>query len=155
MLSPWGLRTSVAPCTRLSRALCATRVHAAVTALVFVVSSLLGMVHEATTRHVRCAEHGELVDAAARPGEPARRTAAVERATDPSVVRDATAPAARDGHEHCSLVSTIRASRIAARPPALQGAPIAISDVATAPPGAVTARATALYRTAPKTSPPA
>jgi hypothetical protein len=136
--------------------LCATRVHAAVTALVFVVSSWLGMVHEATTRHVRCAEHDEQVDVAARPGEPARRTAPVERDADRSaMVRDASSPIALHGHEHCSLVSTLRVSRIATHPPALHAASIAIADVATAPPGVAIARTAALYRTAPKTSPPA
>lgn len=143
MLSPWGLRTSAAH----SRPLRAARVQAALTALMFVVSSWFGMVHEATTRHVQCAEHGELVDA---PSTAARRIA-VSRSV---AVRDASEPAAH-GHEHCSLMSATRASRIAARPPALHGAMIAISsDVAAAPSGGGTARAIDLYRTAPKTSPP-
>jgi hypothetical protein len=121
-------------------------VQAALTALVFVASSWFGMVHEATTCHVRCAEHGELVDAP---------NAGPRRAADPSaLVRDADAPALR-GHDHCSLASALRASRIAARPPALHAALVAVADVAAAPPSAGTARATHLYRTAPKTSPPA
>jgi hypothetical protein len=123
----------------------ATRVQAALTALVFVVSSWFGMVHEATTRHVQCAEHGELVDAPS--------TAAHRQSSRGAAVRDAGEPAAH-GHEHCSLMSATRASRIAARPPTLHSALIAISEVATAPPGGGTARATHLYRTAPKTSPP-
>lgn len=147
MLSPWSLRTSAAPSARLSRLLCATRVQAAFTALVFVVSSWFGMVHEATTRHVQCAEHGELVDA---PSTAPRRAAA----TDHRLALRNSAPAA-GGHEHCSLMSATRASRIAARPPALHSALIAISEVASAPTGGGTARATDLYLTAPKTSPPA
>ena len=126
-----------------SRLLRASRVQAALSALVFVVASWIGMVHEATTRHVQCAEHGELVDA----------PSAAPRREHTAAVRNAGLPAAH-GHEHCSLMSATRASRIASRPPALHSALIAISDVAAVLPSGGTARANALYRTAPKTSPP-
>jgi hypothetical protein len=127
------------------------RVHAALTALAFVLSSLIGMVHEATTKHVRCAEHGELVHAASTT---TTTTAATISADAASAVRDAPA-AAIHGHDHCSLTSTTRDSRVELRPLAVTAARVAISDVATALPRPIAARGARLYRTAPKTSPPA
>jgi hypothetical protein len=124
-----------------------TRVHAALTALVFVLASWIGMVHEATTKHVRCAEHGELMDAATAPARSAPSSA--ER-----VVRDAPGTTTR-GHEHCSLTLTMRDARVDLRPPAIATAPIAIADLAAAAPRDVAAPGDSLYRTAPKTSPPA
>jgi hypothetical protein len=125
------------------------RIQAALTALAFVLSGLIGLVHEATTRHVRCAEHGELMH-----GDPAVATRAVIKAPGlDSTVRDAGPAIHR--HEHCSLTSTTRASRVAVRPPAVVAAPVAISDVATATARAIVSPGDSLYRTAPKTSPPA
>ncbi|HEX4423333.1 MAG TPA: hypothetical protein VH165_35735 [Kofleriaceae bacterium] len=130
----------------------ASRVHAALTALVFVLSGVIGMVHEATTRHVRCEEHGELVDVnvASIANAPAR-SAAAESAD--STLRDA-APAAMHGHEHCSLTGAMRDARAELRTTATVAAPIAIADIATTAPRAIAAPHDALYRTAPKTSPP-
>jgi hypothetical protein len=143
-------------------------VHAALTALVFVLSGVIGMVHESTTRHVRCEEHGELVDAnvasnanapsaastANATSAPAR--AATQAATEAaeSIVRDA-APAAMHGHEHCSLTGAMRDARAELRATATVAAPIAIADIAMTSPRATAVRRDALYRTAPKTSPPA
>jgi hypothetical protein len=126
------------------------RVQAALTALAFVLSSLIGLIHEATTRHVRCAEHGELMhgDAAV-----ASRAMTAEPERD-CTVRGAVA-ATVHRHEHCSLTSTTRASRLVLRPPAVVPAPVAISDVASAAPRVIASRGDSLYRTAPKTSPPA
>jgi hypothetical protein len=115
-------------------------------ALVFVLTSVFGMVHEATTAHARCAAHGELVDidsAAAPVAGPADRTIT-------------TAPALARGHgdEHCLLASAVRASRIAPRPPTLVAAIATIDSIATPPLEPASARASGLYRIAPKTSPP-
>lgn len=71
-----------------------------------------------------------------------------------SVVHNA-AGATIHSHEHCSLTSRTRDSRVELRPPALVPAPLAISDVANAAPHVVASRGDSLYRTAPKTSPPA
>jgi hypothetical protein len=126
------------------------RLQAALTAFAFVVSSLIGLVHEATTKHVRCAEHGELMH-----GDPAQptRTATVAPRRD-SVVRDVAATTPHR-HEHCSLTSTTRDSRVELRGPVVAPAPLAISDVAGAAPRAAALPGDSLYRTAPKTSPPA
>jgi hypothetical protein len=130
------------------------RVQAALTALAFVLSSLIGLIHEATTRHVLCAEHGELMH-----GDPAVASQAANRAMTRAPGRDSTvhdaAAAAMHRHEHCSLTSTTRASRIAIRPPAIVPAPVAISDVADAARRVIASCGDSLYRTAPKTSPPA
>jgi hypothetical protein len=58
-------------------------------------------------------------------------------------------------HEHCSLTSTTRDSRVELRPPAIIPAPLATSDVADTTPRVAAARGDRVYRTAPKTSPPA
>jgi hypothetical protein len=123
-------------------------VQAALTALAFVLASLFGILHEAATAHVRCAEHGELI----------HRDATVA-STDGSAhaqFLDGLRAEAVPGHEHCSLVSATRESRLVPRPPAIASSPVAsaAAPVVTSP-RAVPARAGSLYRTAPKTSPPA
>ena len=124
-----------------------SRVQAALTALAFVLASLIGLVHEATTRHVRCAEHGELIHGnatAANTADPARDT----------VVRELPAAASHD-HEHCSLTSAMRESRVVPRAPVIVPVTVPIGELAVALPRVVAARGGGLFRTAPKTSPPA
>ena len=156
VLSPDGLLVSPDR-SRIGRpgARLTIRVQAALTAFAFVLSSLIGLIHEATTRHVRCAEHGELMHGDAIT---ATRSVAVaprhDRVVAGSAVHDATTTAMH-AHEHCSLTSTTRDSRVELRPPAIVPAPLAISDVADAAPRVVAARGDSVYRTAPKTSPPA
>ncbi|HEY5948772.1 MAG TPA: hypothetical protein VIV40_24950 [Kofleriaceae bacterium] len=123
------------------------RWHAALTALLFVVGSWIGLLHEATTSHVRCAEHGELIH-----GVAAADQAATTQVTNPTV-RDLAPIAPRElGHDHCLLTSAVHSVSIASRVPvvatALTTAPTAIEA-----PLYVVARAD-LFRTAPKTSPP-
>jgi hypothetical protein len=127
------------------------RASAAVVALVFVLTGVLGMAHEATTAHVRCAAHGELVDSdglAAVVVGPARGTLAGTLASAPPLARG-------HGDEHCLLASAVRASRIAPRPPTLIAAIATVDERATPPPARAVPRAAGLYRIAPKTSPPA
>jgi hypothetical protein len=155
----------------------AGRVHAALTALAFVLSSLFGLIHEGTTTHVRCAEHGELIDggpAIASPtsGAPVShaqsvtagvlaRGAAIRSSERRSreVQDDPRAREARDaivthGHEHCAMASAMRESRVVPRTPVVVPAPVAVGQLAAAPPLVAVARNGELYRTAPKTSPP-
>jgi hypothetical protein len=140
-------------------------VQAALTALAFVLSSLFGLIHEATTKHVRCAQHGDMIDSdsaiartarleiPARPATPTRSASAGDR--DLTLrVRDLPGIAVH-GHEHCSLISATRESRVLPHPPAIMPAPVAISRLAASTPRVVVARGNDLYRTAPKTSPPA
>lgn len=125
------------------------RVSAALAAFAFVFASLLGMVHDATTSHVRCAEHGELVDS--------DRLTATSALAGPA--RDTIASAQRSargvGDVHCLLASALRQSRIVPRLPAIAAATVQIAELAPAPPPAARATSTGLYRIAPKTSPPA
>lgn len=132
--------------------------HAALTALAFVLSSLFGLIHEGTTRHVRCAEHGELID-----GGPAVAASSSAVASHARLMRaelergaavrdlDAIAP---HGHEHCALASALRESRVVPRAPVVAPAPVAVGSLERAVATASVAHHRTLYRTAPKTSPP-
>jgi hypothetical protein len=124
------------------------RASAALAALVFVLTSVFGVVHEATTAHARCAAHGELVDI-----DGAGAAAAVAGPADHTM---GTAPALARGHgdEHCLLASAVRASRISPRPPTLVAAIATIAALVTPGPELAAGRAAGLYRIAPKTSPP-
>jgi len=120
------------------------RLHAALTALAFVFASLLGVLHEATTTHVRCAEHGELIDVPAGiAAAPTRDTTATEKASTSS-----------DQDDHCLLASAVRESRIVPRSPVIVPQVAAIGDLVVAGPLVIQPPAKNLYRTAPKTSPP-
>ena len=129
-----------------------SRVHAALTALAFVLASLFGIVHEATTRHVRCAQHGELMDSGAAGVRPERPERGELRA--PAVPAGSGSQVASHGHEHCALDSVTRAARILSSASALVAAPVTVSRLVVAALPPVAARDRALYRTAPKTSPP-
>lgn len=123
------------------------RAQAALTALAFVLASLFGILHEAATSHVRCAQHGELIHRDA--------TVANTEGTGPDVALRDLQVEARPGHEHCALTSTTRESRLVPRPPAMAPAPVAVSRRSATTPRAMPAPGAGLYRTAPKTSPPA
>jgi hypothetical protein len=123
------------------------RVRAALTSLAFLVASLIGMLHEATTVHVRCAAHGELIDGGAvtGPASPPARDALSQSQSQSSVL----------GDDHCLLASAMRESRAVSTSPALVAASITVDDVAMALSAGVQTAAASLYRIAPKTSPPA
>jgi len=128
----------------------AARVHAALLAIAFVLSSLAGLAHESTTRHVQCAEHGEQIHSdalAVSAGTLDARDAA------PAVQRQPAT--AIHGHEHCLMASATRASRIAPTPPSIGATLVASAAPPAILPRADVVRDVALYRTAPKTSPPA
>lgn len=133
--------------TRRHRARSSSRVLAAFLGTLFVLSSLIGLVHEATTSHVRCAEHGELIH-----GDPGTAATATSHAT---IERGHGLGGETRGHEHCELTYSNHDSRCAPRPPVVQTAPAIAFDPAVAPVRVAHARSTILYRTAPKTSPPA
>jgi len=125
------------------------RLSAALAAFAFVFASLLGWVHDATTSHVRCAAHGELVDSDAGPANTA--------VSGP--LRDTLSAAQHSarglGDEHCTLASAVRESRIAPRTPNLLAATVRVAEIAIAARPAARATVTSVYRIAPKTSPPA
>jgi hypothetical protein len=152
VLSPWKLfaadRTYATPGPIARRT--TARFQAALTALVFVVSSLAGLVHEATTRHVQCAEHGEQMHSDA-----VVVTASAPQARDLAPALQRQPATAIHGHEHCLMASATRESRIAPCPPAIAAADVAITQLALTALPTETARDVRLYLTAPKTSPPA
>jgi hypothetical protein len=128
----------------------AGRVHAALIAFVFVLSSLAGLAHEATTRHVQCAEHGEQIHSDAVvvvAGAPVARELAPAVQGQPAT--------AIHGHEHCLIASAIRASRIAPSPPSIGTALVASTAPTAVAPHTEDLRGVRVYLTAPKTSPPA
>jgi len=122
---------------------------AALAAFAFVFAGLLGMVHDATTSHVRCAAHGELVDSDAGPAN----TAVASPQRDTLTAAQHAARGLDD--EHCLLASAIRESRVAPRAQGAIAAAVRVAELATLAPPAVPATAASLYRIAPKTSPPA
>jgi hypothetical protein len=126
------------------------RQHAAAIAVLalFAGGRLAAVAHELLVEHRRCAEHGELVDAAPlttlQPESPAAARAAV---TPGEAV-----PSEHDSHEHCDIVLVHRA-------PALVGTstPTYAKIHAASAPNAAPEKhdaGIARHRLAPKTSPP-
>lgn len=107
---------------------------------------MLSLFHEATTVHVRCAEHGELVHGSVE-------TAQANVAAAFSAIGDLAGGAAQ-GHEHCKLACASRVASI--QPPAFSLIAITTTTYSIEPAvvGVVDSHES-LYRTAPKTSPPA
>lgn len=132
------------------RVIVSSRARAVVTVIAFVLSSWLGAEHDATTMHVRCAQHGELMDS----GAPDTLTVTAAAPARELRVRAAPGDAVR-GHEHCALSAATRASRVVPNPPSLAAARLAVAERAAAVVRVAVARDRARYRTAPKTSPPA
>jgi hypothetical protein len=139
-----GIRRTAAP------AIASSRATAAVALLVFVLSSWLGAKHDATTIHVRCAQHGELMDRGAPLASESRSTASDRERRVHSAPDDAVG-----GHEHCFLSTMIRTPRIVPAPPVLAAAQLAVVASTVVAVHVAIARDRARYRTAPKTSPPA
>ncbi len=116
-------------------------------ASLFLGTNLAGLAHYATTRHVRCLEHHELIHVARAELDPGYLV----------VSRDQAAPASsriEGGHLHCGIISLFRVrmatvtSFVAVRP--------ADPMVAVLPrPGHGDRASVALYLVAPKNSPPA
>ena len=112
---------------------------------------LAGLAHQLVVRHTACAEHGELLHAGDTSSErrlaPASDAALTARATDAFSSSD-------DGHDHCLVAS----HRSAYRAPPAAVAPASDRDgavpLAVVAPDAPRPAAVAVFRTAPKNSPP-
>jgi hypothetical protein len=138
---------------RVHRAAFIHRAVGVALALLTFLSPLLGSFHEAAVRHVACPEDGELIDAPAQVAHQHSRASGDGQALfaerDPAGPR----PAGQD-HDHCAVVlqAHLRA-RVQSRGPFVVTAPDASSalSVAHEAPGL---RSLALYRLAPKASPP-
>jgi len=123
----------------------------ALTALVFLAAGLFGQIHESTTKHVTCSEHGEAihVDNAAVVDLPE----GAAESTGDATLTDSSTPTHDHAHDHCVLgpsnvfacgahpLSTVATAVTADAIPASIRLPASSGDE--------------LYRVAPKTSPPA
>ncbi len=141
---------------RRSRLAAVERALTGLLAMLVVLGGVLDLHHQATTRHLRCAEHGALVHSSAGAldlagtGDP---VGIALRATANEFHQVPRSGEHRE-HEHCAFpcaatASTVESPRLHpvktdAAPPAV----VAIVDVAVTPGRGV-------YRSAPKTSPPA
>ena len=126
--------------------------QAALIALTFLLGGLIGRVHEATTTHVRCAEHGELVHVGT---VASKGLGALTRATSDAVARDVSDTKPHDvghEHEHCLLASVLLGTMAVRCAPAIPLLASVDDPIVVSPPPFV--RYSELYRTAPKTSPP-
>jgi len=127
-------------------------VGAAALAFVMAASPLLGTLHAASVRHVPCPEDDELIEAPVGPGHDHPQSGA-ERALFPEQPLKPSAPGAN--HDHCLIaLSALGHSSASPSQPA-----VSITPAGTAPAPAALALAgihrKALYRLAPKASPPA
>ena len=122
---------------------------AAVTGLLLA-GEVFGAAHAAVVRHAVCADHGETVHAAERPGDGAPAPSAGGEGDGWTSAAPAPAGSA-DEHEHCKLAAT----RTRLDPPALHGI-TAASTVAAVLPDTddPVPPAEARFRLAPKSSPP-
>jgi len=118
---------------------------AALLTVAFLVAQLIGLVHQSTARHSVCPEHGELIHGRVVAGSLAGRGTEARRV-----------PQAPQGdHDACELaVASHQRTQPPDPPQAFDAAPEAQSPVAP-PPAREVVASLALYRTAPKTSPPA
>jgi hypothetical protein len=117
-------------------------------AAILIASQVAAWAHAGAVAHVTCVEHGEEIHAAA-PNRPDAPAAPVTVAT---VVEDDVAAIA--AHEHCASGVLLRWRALAIDPPAVSLVPPLSRS---APPGLArhdALRLAAVYRLAPKTSPP-
>jgi len=125
----------------------------------FLVGQLGGFVHQATVVHARCIEHGDLVHAGGAgqaKQDVAREPWVDERARDgtPAEVRRSHG-ASGHGHDHCLIAFASRERVSPLDSIALVASAPPLTDTSSVSLAAEFAPVTALYRTAPKTSPPA
>jgi hypothetical protein len=122
-------------------------------ALLTFASPLLETVHEASVRHVACPEDGELIDAPAQ--APHQHVLASSDSPALFSERDPAAPpVSGQNHQHCVVMLQAHQS---AREQSHKLPLITLLDAATAtpvPPEPPRLRSLALYRLAPKASPP-
>lgn len=127
-----------------------SRIHgwaAGILALVLCGAELGSAGHAALVRHAICAEHGEAVHA----GAPENERASVVASSD-AVVPVEPAVVFVDDHEHCKI--TAGASRIVSPDRGLPGLVSPDLDAKPAADRIPVAPAVALFRLAPKNSPP-
>jgi hypothetical protein len=122
-------------------------------ALLTAASPLLGSFHDATVRHVACPEDGELIDAPVQLAH-GHVQAAGDRPTL-FAERGPAAPHKSDrSHDHCAVARRAHLrGREQSRKPFVVSTPEAVVTVS-GPQGPLQLRSLAVYRIAPKASPP-
>jgi hypothetical protein len=104
--------------------------------------------HSSHSPHVTCAEHGELLDVG-------RSIDAATDAHDEQGWRASPATVAGHEHEHCVLASFAQSFATGGAAPAALSTPVPVAADSLAPCDEPRASAVAVYRVAPKCSPPA
>ena len=112
--------------------------------LVLVIGQLSALAHAAATRHIRCSEHGEEL-------ETARLADALHDCDDTHLVG---VSGASGEHADCPIARTLHASA-APTSPVIALAVVESATATVAAPVAADVDGHAVYRLAPKTSPPA
>jgi hypothetical protein len=133
-----------------ARALSRRRTATWATAALCLLIQLVATAHLVVARHEVCAEHGEVIHAGDHHADPIEATGRAP--TTGAALREA-APADdhREVDDHCRALTERRDITDA---PALALPLLAVAARPPAPPVAAAARATSVYRLAPKNSPP-
>jgi hypothetical protein len=119
---------------------------AAFAVALLVVGQLLALAHNAATRHVECEEHGEIFEAA-------QLSEALHDCDQDHLV--GVENDAGGDHDDCSIARLLQHSAAAPDVPPVPVRAPALETLDQTAPASVVAIAMALYRIAPKTSPPA
>lgn len=118
-------------------------------AALLVASQASAWFHAVAITHVACLEHGEAVHGRAVPAEEAR----APRAADTTTLRADLAAVA--GHDHCGNAALLRWRDVALTAPLALTSFVPVARSATFADAPTVAPGAAVYRFAPKTSPPA
>lgn len=132
-----------------------TRTLAASVAALCVIAQLLPIVHIVLVRHARCAVHGEVIHVSdgADHSSPDHAAPAAPSSHGAATIAHAASDHAEDAHDTCRFVGD-RRDAVLATPPALAALPAYAPAATIAPAAAARLPQVALYRLAPKLSPP-
>jgi hypothetical protein len=133
------------------------RTLASALALLTLLSPLLGALHDGTVAHVTCAEHGELVEAGSAERQRAASSPHQHQASGVLLSESDSRGGQRFGehHEHCIVAAQSRVRATAASTRAASVALVARAVASSEVPQAPALHPQAIYRLAPKSSPPA
>jgi hypothetical protein len=121
-------------------------------AIVILASPLLGTLHDATVRHVACPEDGQLIDAPV--GAPHAHARAAGKLPTLFAEHEPAADASGENHEHCVIaLQAHQRAREQSRGAFVSATP-ETSLTASGPRDPLQLHSLALYRLAPKASPP-
>jgi len=127
----------------------ARRARGVLLAAVLVASQASAWFHAVGISHVACLEHGEAIHGRVLPAVDAQATRAGDQGT---LVADLAAAA---GHDHCANAALLRWRDVALTAPVALSAFVPTTGPAPFAAAPTAAPASAVYRLAPKTSPPA